>query len=590
MDHAGLKSLLVVGAAAAMVALPFILRQPADAGPWRPGDPVLVVISPHNEAIRQEFGAAFSRWHEQHHGTPVKVDWRVIGGTTEIMRYLAAEYVGSMRAWWERQGHDWPAGGADWMLDRDFDPEALPAGADGRRRRELYLAFRTNDSPAAATARIDILFGGGAYDHEKAAAQGLAVAPWPTPAAVPPGIFADARGRELIPAGMSGEVWRGETFFGTVLSTFGICFNPDRLRDLGIATPPRGWKDLADPAYSGQVGVTDPTKSGSVAKAFEMIIQQACWETVRAAGYSPADVTGWEARIAAAELPPGELPPGVPPDYQRAVEQGWLAGINRVRLIGANARYFTDAAGKVPIDVGAGAAAAGVAIDFYGRFQAEYTRGADGRPRMTYITPAGGSSVSADPVSLLRGAPHRELAVRFILFVLGEEGQKLWNYRPGEPGGPRRYALRRLPIRRDFYPADDPEFMRACREHARHTSDDLADPSIDPFRLAESFSYQARWTGAHFGIQRDLVRALCLDSGEELRAAWKAVIARGGPARRPAAMERLLALPVTPAPVTWRSALTVYAGADRLEYMSAWTAEARRNYRAAARLARSDAP
>ena len=168
-------------------------------------------------------------------------DWRAIGGTTEIMRFLASEYIGSMRAWWERQGRAWPAAGASWMLDRSFDPARPPADADAgewARRRDLFLAFRTNDSPDAATARIDLFFGGGVYDQETAQRQGLTVPPWPEDA-VPEGLFADAAGRELIPVGNSGEIWRGRAFFGTVLSTFGICYTPDRLRDMGIATPPR---------------------------------------------------------------------------------------------------------------------------------------------------------------------------------------------------------------------------------------------------------------------------------------------------------------------------------------------------------------
>jgi iron(III) transport system substrate-binding protein len=239
---------------------------------------------------------------------------------------------------------------------------------------------------------------------------------------------------------------------------------------LGITNPPQAWADLADPRYFGNVGVTDPTKSGSVAKAFEMIIQQACRETVTAAGFIDDEIAGWEAAIAKARLPAGQLPDGVPVAYQEAVARGWCDGINRVRLIGANARYFTDSAGKVPIDVGMGATAVGIAIDFYGRFQSEYTRGADGEPRMRYLTPVGGSSVSADPISLLRGAPNRELAVRFITFCLGEEGQKLWNYRVGEPGGPHRYALRRLPIRRDFYPGEDPAFEAAALAHGAHAA------------------------------------------------------------------------------------------------------------------------
>ena len=108
-----------------------------------------------------------------------------------------------------------------------------------------------------------------------------------------------------------------------------------------------------------------------------------------------------------------------------------------MRRIGANARYFTDSASKVPIDVSTGDAAAGLAIDFYGRYQAETSKAPDGAYRMQYVTPEGGSSVSADPISLLRGAPHRELAVRFIEFVLAPEGQRLWTYAPGTRGGPQ---------------------------------------------------------------------------------------------------------------------------------------------------------
>ena len=589
------RILWVILAAAAMVALPFLFRHPSVQEKWARGDPVLVIVSPHNEAIREEFGHAFSAWHAAHYGRPVRIDWRVIGGTTEIMRYLVSEFVGSMRAWWERGGRPWPAAGAEWMLDRRFDPARPPAdmaGGEWNRQRDFFLAFRTNDSPEAATSRIDLFFGGGVYDHEKAQQQGLSVPPWTEPAEIPAGLFTDAAGRELIPRGSSGEVWRGEAFFGTVLSTFGICYNPDRLKDLGIAEPPRTWADLADPRYVGQVGVTDPTKSGSVAKAFEMIIQQACWETVRQQGFSDGEVAAWEAAIRQARLPPGELPAGVPAAYQQAVERGWLDGINRVRLIGANARYFTDSAGKVPIDVGMGATAAGIAIDFFGRFQSEYTRAADGQPRMRYLTPVGGSSVSADPISLLRGAPNRELAARFIAFCLGTEGQKLWNYRPGEPGGPRRYALRRLPIRRDFYPEEDPAFETTARGHGLHISDDLADPSVNPYRLARAFNYQPRWTGAHFGVQRDLVRALCLDSGEELRAAWKRIQAQGGAERQPEAMEWLLRLPQSPVPVTWGSAVATYASAsaDRLDYMRRWTAEMRANYRQARARVRTTGP
>ena len=573
------KGLAIIAIAAFMVALPFIFKPKSESAAWDGDDPVLVVITPHNEAIRQEFAAAFSEWHERRFGSPVRIDWRVIGGTTEIMRFLVSEYIGSLQGWCERQGRDFPSKAASAMLSPSL-PASDPAVQD------IWLDFRTNDSPAVASSRIDVFFGGGTYDHGKAAEQGLTVEPWPA-GSIPAGIVADADGNELIPAELSGDVWRTSHFYGTVLSTFGICSNPDRLKDIGATAAPATWYDLARPEFFGQVGVTDPTKSGSVAKAFEMIVQQVMADSMESAGFDAAAVSANESAIAAE--PALASPGGTLGQYQRAVEDAWARGVNLVRLIGANARYFTDSAGKVPIDVGMGAIATGIAIDFFGRFQAEYTRTPDGVPHLQYVTPRGGSCVSADPMSLLRGAPHRELALRFFEFVLSPEGQALWNARPGTLGGTRRYALRRLPIRRDFYPSSIPEFAATFATYSTIMSDNLADPDVNPYELARSFTYRPRWSARHFGIQRDLVRAICIDSGDELRAAWKAVIAHGGPESNPEAMALICSLPTKPVPLNWRSAVSEYRSIPRLVYIREWTAEMRRNYREAERLARGGA-
>jgi ABC-type Fe3+ transport system substrate-binding protein len=580
------KYYLVIVAAVVLVALPFLLRKSAAVGDWRAGDPVLVILSPHNEAIRYEFSEGFSRWHRAQYGRPVKVDWRVIGGTTEIMRYLASEYVGSMRGFWQRRGERWPSDGAELILDRAFRPDKPPAAAATNawlaarfaQQKQVYQAFRGVDDPAAVTCGVDLFFGGGSFDHDRAARQGLCVAPWSREESQQPDVAALLG---AFPSQMGGETWRSEVFFGTVLSSFGICSNPERLRELGVPDDPVRWLDLADPRLVGQVGLADPTKSGSVAKAFEMIIHEQCWQEVLAAGFTREMVASNESVIALARLPPGVMPPGVPPEYQAAVARGWLAGVNLVRRIGANAHYFTDGAGKVPMDVCAGVVATGVAIDFYGRFQAETERAPNGAERMRYVTPHGGSSVSADPVSLLRGAPHRELAVRFIRFALSVEGQQLWNYRPGTPGGPRQYALRRLPIRREFYPASDPTQQAVCASHRPYLSDDLTDPAINPYVIGAQFTYQARWTGAHFSMQRDLVRAMCLDAGDELRAAWRAILAHGGPERNPQAMALLLQLPDQPVALNWSSALTTYQSANRQACLREWTAFFRKQYVAA---------
>ena len=171
--------------------------------------------------------------------------------------------------------------------------------------------------------------------------------------------------------------------------------------------------------------------------------------------------------------------------------------------------------------------------------------------------------------------------MRFLAFTLSLEGQKLWNYRPGTPGGPQRFALRRLPIRRDFYPSDDPAMQAACASHAPYLSDNLSDSRINPYALGAQFSYQPRWTGAHFGLQRDLVRAMCLDSGDELRAAWQAILAHGGPAQNPRALAILLQMPDRPVPLDWRAAVGPYKQIDRLTCLREWTACFRATYRAA---------
>lgn len=520
-----IRNLSVLLIAALVIALPFVFRQREDQGDGRPGDPQLIVVTPHNEAIRYEFARAFSDWHRQHHGRPVAFEWLNIGGTTEISRYLVSEFTAAARAWWRRQGKPWPPGAAEELTAPK--PDQFP---------ELHAAFRAVDDPRQVTARIDLFFGGGEYDHQRAFQQGLTVPPWP--GGQPPFDVA-------FPERISGETWRTPTMWGTTVSTFGICYNRDRLRDLGVKTPPAQWRDLTDPVYRGQVGVADPTKSGSIAKAFEMIIHQQMIEAVRAAGYRDEQVSDFERT--------GQWPG----DYQAAVEAGWLNGLRLVQLIGANARYFTDSASKVPIDVSNGDAAVGLSIDFYARYQAQMSGG----DRMVYLTPVGGSSVSADPISLLRGAPNREVAVRFIEFVLSREGQMLWNSRPGLPcSRTRKFALRRLPIRQDLYPHE-------C------ATDDLMDPAIHPYELAKAFTYRPRWTSRHFNVQRDLIRAMCLDSADELKAAWSAIIAGGGPARQPAAMEILQRMPVT-----WS---TARQSKDRLTYLREWTGFFRNNYRRA---------
>ena len=311
-----------------------------------------------------------------------------------------------------------------------------------------------------------------------------------------PAWFAD----DVMPRAFGGEEYRHRDglWLGTVLSSYGIIFNRDALSRLGIERDPAHWEDLADPRLAGEVGLADPTKSGSVAKAFENIIQQQMQRRLHALrAQSPqADPAALEAQ---------------------AVLEGWRDGLQLVQRIGANARYFTDSSQKPPIDVAAGNCAVGLCIDFYGRQQQEAVRrrtsdqsAAAGRERIGYVTPAGGSVASVDPVALLRGAPNRAAALAFIEYTLSLEGQKLWNFRPGTPGGPERFPLRRMPVRKDFYRVEE---WRAWR----------SDPDEAPFEVADPLVYREAWTGRYFREMAFVIRILCQDTHLELKAAWRAI-------------------------------------------------------------------
>jgi ABC-type Fe3+ transport system substrate-binding protein len=445
--------LLALGA---VLLLPFVLR-PKDNLIEGGGERV-IVITPHNEAIRHEFGRAFREHVKAQTGRSVYVDWRTPGGSSEIMRYLASEYA-----------------------------------ASGER-----------------TSGADVLFGGGSHDFVVHASAGRLVDAGIVGAH--PELFND----RVIPEKLGGQtLWdRGGRWIGTCLSGFGICYNRDSIARLRLKQPPSTWADLANPVYFGQIALADPTKSGSAVKAFEMIIQQqmnvrrAALIAQQADHNTPLEVAGPGAERAVAgggaELASAD---------ELAVSEGWDHAMLLIRQIAGNARYFTDAASKIPLEVASGDAAAGMCIDFYGRFQSEVSQG--GTPRAGFASPAGGTSMDADPIGMLRGAPSPSLAREFMEFVLSPEGQKLWNFRVGTPDGPDRYALRRLPILPTLYA---PEYAAS-----------RSDPEVNPYDEARSFVYHEQWTGPLFRTIAFVVRVMCVDTEEELSAAWHALIAGGFP-------------------------------------------------------------
>lgn len=499
------RLLIVLTLLAAVLIAPFALRPKSDeGGASLSSSERLVIITPHNESIQSEFGNAFARYMKSKHDREVIVDWRQPGGTSVIAKFLSSEYSARFETLWKKQtGLPFSRAIKEGFQNRKME---IPDRVQSMTQQGMVTAptglRQLPEEEKAGLARqmflqsdigvgIDLFFGGGAYDFSRQASIGNLVSSDASgkfgPGALAkqqPGWFSDA----VMPESVSGEPFRDSDYrwVGTVLSSFGICYNTDVLERLGFTGGLSRWDDLTDPRLAGQLALADPTKSGSTTKAFEMLIQEQIQRRIDG-GESETD----------------------------AIRDGWNNAIQMILQISANSRYFTDSAAKVPRDVALGDAAAGMCIDFYGRTFNEIFQQENGDSHVQFVIPRQGTSIGADPIGMLRGAPSPELAHLFVQFVLSPDGQKLWNSKPGSPGGPKRFSLRRPPIRKDFY----------TKENATHRSD----PGLFPYDLAKDFTYYPERTGSLFASLRFVIRCACIEPHDEQKAAWKSLIEAGMP-------------------------------------------------------------
>ncbi|MEE2681341.1 MAG: extracellular solute-binding protein [Planctomycetota bacterium] len=263
-------------------------------------------------------------------------------------------------------------------------------------------------------------------------------------------------------------------WFGAALSGFGIVYNRDVLAELGVSDP-TVWADLADPRLIREISLVSPLQSGSVTTAFEAIL----------------------ARL------------------------GWTDGWRILRRTAANARSFAPSAPVTPLMVSSGQAAAGICIDFYGRYQAQAmktgdlkygARGSDAPDRIGYIDPPRQTVIDPDPIGMLRNAPDPELARRFIEFVLSPAGQSLWQFRVDDPAdddlGPSEFELRRMPVRKSMYSRID-RFI----------------DQVDPYAIAEPVKFANSAFRTFIPVLFD---SMAMRDSELLTEAWRAIISHPG--------------------------------------------------------------
>lgn len=175
----------------------------------------VVIITPHIDAIRYEFGRGFAQWHLKEYGAKAEVEWRDVGGTSDALRFVQSEFATK------------PGGiGIDCFFGGGQEPFLLLA--------DKHLSLRY-EPPATILAGIPQNFNGiDVYDPDYA-------------------------------------------WFGAALSSFGILQNTRVQRTVGLPLV-RRWEDLADARLLGWVGAGDPRNSGTMNVMFEAFLQFYGWE------------------------------------------------------------------------------------------------------------------------------------------------------------------------------------------------------------------------------------------------------------------------------------------------------------------------
>ena len=358
----------------------------------------VIVVTPHVDAIRNEFGRGFREWHAKRFGEPAAVEWRNVGGTADAVRFLQSEF--------------------------SRKPEGIG---------------------------IDCLFGGGMEPYLLLDDKNL-LEPYKPPAEI----------IDPIPQSVMGmDAYDPEfAWFGAAFSSFGILQNKRVQALLGLPLA-RSWQDLTNPSLMGWVGAGDPRNSGTMNVMFEAFLQYFGWE------------------------------------------EGWRV----LTQLGGNIRKFDRVSSSTAKDVTLGETGYAFAIDFYGFSQVA----AAGRTNLTFVLPDDFTALNPDGIAILKGAPNLKTAQRFIDFVLGDDGQKLWFLPRGHPEGPRQYSIERMAMRPDFY--------------RRYKG--VSNIEFSPFELKQTFRYDARLSRERREVVAALVGALLVDTHEPLQAAWKHINARG---------------------------------------------------------------
>ena len=344
----------------------------------------------------------------------------------------------------------------------DVEVEWLDQGGTNDDIKFLRSKFSSNPK----TSGIDLFWGGGTTGHNEVAKDDITVK-----ITVPPGIMSQ------IPKTLGGMPTANSkgTYISQAASSFGIFYNKQLLK-IEKLPEPITWENLGDPKFKGKIVLTDPRKSGTISVMNHLIIHSL----------------------------------------------GWDKGIQLLTAMGGNARQFTASSSDPIKSIVSGDAAATLAIDFY----AIAKIGDLGADKLGFVLPDGKTIIEGDPVSMLKGAPNRQTADRFVEFILSPEGQSILVLPKGVAGGPKLETLGRLAVNSETY---------------KLTEGKRVNP-INPFSTKGFMTYDTEKESKVRAVFDDMLGASMVDTHKELRDAWARVIAKGS---KPADIAALAKQPAT---------------------------------------------
>ncbi len=160
-------------------------------------------------------------------------------------------------------------------------------------------------------------------------------------------------------------------FMGQALAGYGIMYNTRLIKAKKLPAPTT-WHDLLKPEWFGNVGITSPSRSGTMHLTVETILQGEGWD------------------------------------------QGW----NTLLRMSGNSAAITERSFGVPDGVNNGQFGAGPVIDFFG-LSSKYSKFP-----VDFVYPEETSIVPAN-IALIAGAKNTEEGKKFIAYTLSKEGQEL---------------------------------------------------------------------------------------------------------------------------------------------------------------------